>query len=184
MSNKFKTGIDPVEVMYKDDNAGGATLAIGSSAPDLVAFNGGTILTRAFDGNATSEQLFWGREINHDYAEGGDIQVHLHWCPTTANSGNVEWFVDYTIDRNNVGNLASGTLSVVDSADGTAWTPTVVEIGTIDGTNFKLGDQCAFRLYRVPNGTNDTYPDDAAIAHTFGYHYPINSVGSRQIITK
>ena len=170
--------------LYKDENFSSFSAGSAASAPDNIAWRGGSIYTKAFNGVSTNEQLFAGRELQHDYYEGTDLVFHIHWAPTTNDSGNVQWFIDYVIEREGSGPITSGTLSVVDAADGTAWEPTRINIGTVTGTNLLIGDQVGIRLYRVPGGTSDTYEHDAALAFTFGYHYRVNSLGSRTIGAK
>jgi len=176
--------IELAETVYKDENFSGFAAGATANVPDAVAWDSGTIYARAFDGNATTEQLFAGAELQHDYKEGTDLVFHIHWAPTTANSGNVKWQLTYTIERDNTGTIASGTLSAVDAADGTAWVPTRVDLGTVTGTSLQIGDQIQCRLFRDPSDGDDTYGDDAALAFTFGYHYEVNTLGSRQIGTK
>lgn len=173
-----------VESVYRDENFSGFATSPAVSAPDIISWDSGTIDVRAFDGNATTEQLMAGAEIQHDYKQGSDLIFHIHWAPTTAAAGNVKWQIDYTIERDDTGTVASGSLSAVDAADGTAWVPTRVNIGTVTGTSLLIGDQVGIRLYRDPSDVADTYSDDAALAFTFGYHYEVDTMGSRQIGTK
>jgi hypothetical protein len=189
---KFGTSVDNTEFLsdgtqvlngeatvWKDSNFGAISLGTGASAPDRIAWRGGDIQTRAFDGNAILEQVYWGDEIQHDYKDGTDLVVHIHWAPVNANAGDVKWFVDYTVEEG--GNISSGTLSVVSTAPGVAWQEQRVDIGTISGTGVTFGHQLGFRLYRDPSDAEDTYGSDAAISFTVGYHYEIDRIGSRNI---
>jgi hypothetical protein len=58
-----------------------------------------------------------------------------------------------------------------------------VDFPVIDGTNFTIGDQCVFRLFRDPKDAQDTYGSDAGI-FTAEFHYEIDSIGSRQMLIK
>lgn len=170
--------------VWKDENFSGFSAGAVANAPDNIAWDGGTIETKGFDGVATLEQLYANKELQHDYLEGSDLVFHIHWAPTTAGAGNVKWNIDYTIERDVTGTIAAGSLSVVDAASGTAWQPERVNIGTVNGANVLIADQIGIRLYRDPTDVQDTYGADAALAFTFGYHYELDTVGSRQITTK
>lgn len=186
---RLQTGTNKTFILnncvYRDENFSGFEAGATANEPDAIKWKGtSTIYTRGFDGSSTSEQLFAGAELQHDYQEGSDLIFHIHWCPTTAGSGSVKWNIDYTIERDNVGTMQSGTLSVVDSTDGVAWIARRINIGTILGTDLKIGDQIAIRLYRNPSDSEDTYTADAGLSFTFGYHYCVDSLGSRLISSK
>lgn len=167
--------------VYKDINIGSINLGMGASAPDLVAYNGTSIVMRAFDGNVTTEQLYGSTELQHDYKEGTDIVAHIHWCPTDTGTGNVIWYMDYVILENSVASAVT-PISVTVPASGVAWKETRADIDTISGAGLKIGAQIAFRLYRVPTGS-DTYAGDAMV-FTIGFHYQIDTIGSRGITDK
>lgn len=169
---------------WRDENFNGFATRPTASAPDDIAWRGGSILAKGFNGAATMEQLMAGAELQHDYYQGSDLIVHVHWAPVNANAGNVQWNADYTVERDEVGLIINGTLNVVDAASGTAWQSTRVDIGTIPGDDLLYGDQVGIRLYRDPTLPADTYGSDAALSFTFGYHYQVDGLGSREIGVK
>lgn len=168
---------------YRDIAMGLVAYPNGASAPDLVAWNGGTISVYAFNGAATSEQLFGTCEYNHEFAEDSDIYPHIHWAPTTTGAGNVKWNLTYVWDNPNEGPSAEATISVVAAASGVAWRPTVSGFPAISGAGKKIGSQIQFRLWRNPADAADTYGDDAAI-QTMGIHALVDASGSEGIFTK
>lgn len=162
---------------WNDINIGSIGLGTGASAPDNVAISSTSILVKAFDGNVTTEQLYGAVELLHGYKEGTDISPHIHWLPTTNGTGNVRWQLEYVIsDHDNPALVSSTTITVDSSATGIAWKETVSEFPDISGTNLKIGNQFAFRLFRVPTAPDD-YPSDAAVL-TVGIHYQQNTLGS------
>ena len=168
--------------VWKDDNIAVAIIPPGVSAPDLANFDTTTISVRVFDGGATLEQLSSGTEIQHDYKEGSDIVPHIHWCPTTAGAGDVVWFLEILIKTGTTVKY-SGTLLTSESATGTAWEEIRTNFPTLSIPTLTIGDQVIYRLYRDPTFSGDTYSDDAG-TFTFGFHYEIDTLGSRQITTK
>ena len=171
---------------WVDYNVGAVTLGTAASAPDNVAYNGTTIVMPAFDGGVTTEQMYGCIELNHDYKEGSDIFFHVHWCPTTANTGNVVWQLEYVILRTGFVSTAT-TVQVLDPASGVAWKLHKAELPRINGANLKMSDQFTFRLFRDPTynsgGIADTYPNDAVVA-TVGLHVQVDGFGSKQKFTK
>jgi hypothetical protein len=129
------------------------------------------------------EQVCGCREIQHDYKEGTNLTPHLHWYPTTNDAGNVVWQLEYVVVRGGTVVGSSTTISVTQAAGGVAWTQKRADFTEIDGSSFKIGDQIHFRLFRDYTHLSDTYGEDAAAA-TFGFHYQVDSLGSRQITTK
>lgn len=169
---------------YKDRNFSGVAAGNPAQSPDFVDFDTTGIKLAAFDGNATEESLHAGTEINHTYEEGTDPTFHVHWAATDNNAGNVKWQMEIIII--NGGTVRhSSTISAVQAATGTAWEEQRLNIGTLTGTTFTIGDQIGMRIFRDPADVADTYGSDAAITFTFGYHYKIDTpAGSRQITTK
>lgn len=171
--------------VWRDDNFSAVSLGVGASPPDSIALNGGAIYVKAFDGAAITEQLFFSTEYNHEAKNGADIVFHVHWSPTTAGAGNVKWQLTYqwvNVDGSFAG--AETTISVVQAAGGVAWSANKIAFPTVIGTGKTIGSQIVGRFFRDPTDAADTYAADAAITGTFGIHYELDTVGSRQILTK
>lgn len=158
-------------------------MGAGASAPDLVAINGGTIQYRAFDGNAITEQLFAGFEMNHNWAEGTPAGPHAHLNFTNAAAGNVKFFLTYTFDVEDSVDPVETTISAIVAAPGVQWANKYIIFPEIALPTIKIGSQFSCRIYRVPTDPQDTYGFDV-ILKTFGLHVLVNSLGSRQLSTK
>jgi hypothetical protein len=171
--------------LWKDENFDLASMSGASSLPDPVTLPGTSIQALAFDGNNTLEQVFGCKEINHDYKEGTVISPHVHWYPSTTATTNVKWNMEYYArNANQINTVISGTLSVIATASGGAYTQRMSVFPDLNlGALAKIGTQVHFRFYRNPADTDDTYPSDAVTA-TFGWHYQTNSRGSSQIGAK
>lgn len=169
---------------YNDINLGSVSLGTGAGAPDNVTISSSGLIVKGFDGNVTTEQIYGSVEILHSYQEGTDIIPHVHWMPTTANTGNVKWQLEYALFKNN-GTVTSTTttITVSSSANGLAWEGILAAFSIISGTNITIGDQLVFRFFRNPTDGADNYGDDAAV-NTIGFHFKQNTLGSRQISSK
>lgn len=152
-------------------------LATGAAAPDLVAFDGGSLKALAFDGNSTTEMLYGCFEMLHSYKEGSNVSIHVHWAPTTANTGNVKWQLEYSHVNVNGTFPSASTTSVVAAAGGTAYVHKLSAFPDFSGTGAQIGCVCNFRLFRDPSDAADTYPDDAALL-CIGIHFQRDTPGS------
>ena len=167
-------------LLWDDINFNGLSLAVGNSAPDLITLYGSNILGRAFDGNLTMEQLFSSEEVLHGYKEGTGINFHIHWRPTTANTGDVKWNIEFVWQNVETEFNPSmiQNISVISAASGSAWTSIVTGFDIVSGEGMEVGSQIEIRVYRDPSDIEDTYPDDAVLT-SVGIHYQIHSDGTR-----
>lgn len=171
--------------VYRDIIIPGNSLApTGAAAPDLINFINANLQVRGFDGGATTERLFGSCEMQHDYKEGSNIEIHVHWSPTTADAGSVVWQLYYTW-TNKHGTFAAPTLITFtpDAAGGTAWVHKFKSGGAISGAGKTIGSIFVFQLFRDPGATGDTYSADAALLDV-GIHYECDTTGSRERTSK
>jgi hypothetical protein len=169
--------------VYKDLNVSTAGLTpSGAAAPDLINFVNGNLQIYAFDGGVTTERLYGSIEINHDYKEGSNVEVHIHWAPTTAAAGNVKWQL-YISWANNGEDFKAPALHTVTAPAAGAWLSTYSSIAVLSGVGKTINSQFVFQIFRDPTDGADTYGADAALI-TVGIHYQCDTVGSRSPATK
>lgn len=171
--------------VWKDLNIGGVTLTRrASNQPDIVTIDSTNIVSYGFDGAGSgTEEAHGSFELQHDYKTNTDLVPHAHIYPTTADAGNIKFFLDYWVKINGV-SAVTGTTSFVQAAGGTAWEEIRVNFDdVIDGSTIVIGSQIHFRIYRDAGDEQDTYGADAVLG-TLGIHYEIDTIGSRQITTK
>lgn len=170
---------------YYDFNFDVASLRSGASAPDLIKLNATNIFVASFDGANTLEQVDFVIEMNHNWAEGTTVYPHVHWYPSTANTGNVIWYLEYCFvdPASATGGASSTTINTgAIAAGGIAWANKFTNFPAIALPGYSIGTQAHFRFYRDPTGS-DTYPNDAAVA-TIGLHVLLDSLGSREVSVK
>jgi hypothetical protein len=171
-------------VLWNDINHPAASLSLGATAPDSInILASGNIKSRGFDGNVTAESLHGSAEILHGWLEESDIHIHAHWMPTTANAGDVQWNLEYSWQNIDGTFPNPTTISVVDTASGTAWDHLFAPFPAISGTGKGINSALVYRFYRDPILVGDTYPNDAALIQ-IGIHYQIDVYGSRDIAVK
>ena len=172
--------------VWDDINMGSALLTKpAASAPDTDQFKdeGGNdtgIETYAFAPGEKVSGLF---EIPHAYKEGSDVIPHVHFQIIDAPTGTdkVKWQLIYTVAK--LGETLDATTTIVVEQDvDTQYEFHSTAFAAITGTNFNIEDQFLFQLSRVTASATE-FAGDALIA-TFGLHYEIDTVGSRQTLTK
>lgn len=168
---------------WDDLNAAAISLGTAASAPDPVNIASTGIPGRGFDGNATTEQLFWITEIPHSYREGTAIELHAHWTPATTGTGTVIWRADYFwVNRNGTFSTATTITVTHNIAADSQWDEITTNFALIAGTGMHYGSRFGCRFYRDP-GT-DTYTGDAVLTN-LGLHFQTDTPGgSAEIDTK
>jgi hypothetical protein len=161
-----------------------SALAPGATPADPIIYgSSGAVRIRGFDGAAAVESMDFTAQLPHGYKEGTDLEPHVHWCPTTANSGNVVWRLDYYwLDINGVIPVLAQIATTPQAAGGTAWKHLLADLPVISGVGKTISSMLMCRIWRDPTGT-DTYPDDAGLLEV-DFHYQLDSVGSRLELTK
>lgn len=166
--------------VWRDENFSGAVSAIGPNAPSLVSWDTSSILIPSFPHNLTKE-LNLLREIDHAAKQGADIVVHMHLFPSDTNLGTAKFFCEYYI-KNDGQPAVTGTLNATKDMSGIAWEELRLDLGTISSALLNQGTQIGLRLYRLSTDPG-TYTHPVAVS-TWGYHYQLDTVGSRQITAK
>lgn len=170
--------------VWNDINLPAANLRPGATPPNWAnVFASGGIYGYTFNPSIANDELHSSGEILHDYKEGTDLHLHVHWMATTANAGVVRWGLEYVWCNVGDTSAAPATIYVNATASGTAWKHQLTSFPTISGTGKHIGSMFAFRIFRAATDAADTYPDTAYLPQV-GIHYEIDTVGSREMTTK
>lgn len=157
----------------------------GTFEPDIDVTLGGTLL---YDGGRT-EVAGLVCQFSHAWAEGTDIEPHVHWAKTTSASGNVLWRMEYR--WSSIGEVMDSswtTLDVTTTVSGTPDTDTaekhlISEFGTIDCTGKSISDMMIIQISRIGGDASDTYAADARLLE-FDIHFQRDFPGSFQEFIK
>jgi hypothetical protein len=180
-------------IAYRDEYPAILIVASGAAAPDSVGVTIGGVARQmySFDGNNTQERLSGSFEIPHDYAYGKEIEVHVHFRPSTTGTGNVKWFFDYEKSGVNLSGATTiispvekTTISAICSI-GTAsqYAHYVFSIGNLPDTDYHIGEKIGFNIRRNPSDGDDTYGADVLLEQ-ISLHVPVDTAGSRQVYVK
>ena len=172
--------------VFKDINMGAAVLTRPAvSQPDEVNFvdEAGADTGIASLGFAVGEKVSGNFELQHDYKEGTDLVFHVHWQGSAAPTGTdkVKWQLTYTVAQLDA-TLDATTTIVIETDFDTQYEFKASPFPTITGTNFNIENQFLFTLERIAASAAE-YGGDAIVA-TVGIHYEVDTVGSRQVLTK
>lgn len=169
---------------------------------DFTATAGAGVPTRnTLVGNIVKDQFavndalqYMSTELLHDWKEGSDMQIHIHWATGGLNDTTVrgvKWEVEYTVCNP----LESGVSPTVFTAAATQSlevsipaaqpdrTHRVSTIYTIPGSTLKIGAQLLMRLKRIASVTNPAPAADPFVI-SFGVHFEADTLGSRSVSTK
>jgi len=136
----------------------------------------GTLLFSASATNSIAGQC----QLPHAWKEGSSLSPHVHWCPTSTDTGNVYWRLEYQVsDINGTFPGAYTTLNVLDAGDGITNKHQVIDFANIDMTGSTLSCMLLWKLSRIGGDVTDTYASTARFLE-FDIHYQIDGNGSRQ----
>lgn len=151
----------------------------GTTPPAFVVFQD-SIYALQFT-NAQTDIVYGAFEIPHSYKEGTDLELHIHWSPSTTNTGNCVFNFAYTFAANGGTFGAEATKTLTQAGSGVVNKHQYVSANTlISGVGIGIGSIIAFALSRP---TGDAFTGDAFL-HSIGIHYRSDTLGSRLISSK
>jgi hypothetical protein len=173
-------------LVYDDINMPFATGRTSSSnAPGWATVSG---LHGAFRFAVNDYIQVGARELEHDWAEATEIEIHVHWMPFASDTTDraVRWECSYmAADMNSVFS-APQTLSA--EATIPANTPALMHlyttIGTIKVPARHIGAYISTVIRRVAATGGLSAPSENPFGIALGIHYQIDSLGSRSISGK
>jgi hypothetical protein len=164
------------KTVYKDQFVDGMSLKGGAADPPTFALFAGGIWSSKFVDAATNAS-HGTIELQHDYKDGTDLEVHLHWSPTTTHTGNCRWGFEYC--KSNMNAVFSATTEVVahQAGSGSVGMHQYLTLATISGVGLTKGAVIVFRVYRGGANATDTFVGDAFL-HRVAVHYAVDKIGS------
>lgn len=159
----------------------GTPKATGAGNPTLTTWNGNL---KGYTYAVNDAHDFDPQEFAHDGKQGSTATFHIHWISRT-NVGairTVKWQIEYAQANFNGIFPATTTVSVEVSipASTTALTHYITDITTF--TTLNIASQMFIQLKRI--ASSGTEPADDPVVIGVHYHYEVDTVGSRGILTK
>ena len=141
-----------------------------NTAPNIVNVVDANMLSYGFAGTGgATENLGFSVDMQHDYVNGTDITLHIHWLPNDATAGNVQWKIAYQWVENGAVWPAATLVNRVTAAAGVAYTDQRTDF-VISGTGHTYNSRLKIKLSRTAADANDTY-NGIAIFIAMGLHY-------------
>jgi hypothetical protein len=139
----------------------------------------------SFAGNSTNN-MYFEMQMPHSWA-GTTIYPHVHWSPTTTNTGTVRWLMEYTWCNVN-STFGASSVFTMDSVVSVSsqWNNIIAPSGdgiTPSASQNAISSIMIGRIYRAGGGTGDTYANAAALL-SIDFHFEIDTMGSRDTTTK
>ena len=134
-----------------------AQLNPGLTKPDYDTTNAGLL----FD-PAAIEYIYIIAQMPHDWVAASTIYPHVHWMPTSTNTGDVIWNMAYK--WTNIGDTDAGgatNLPVTQAGGGTALNHQVADMSGIAGTGKTSSSILSIVFSRNATAAGDTYTGDA-----------------------
>ena len=168
-------------IAWDDQQVDIGSVGLGSSAPTWVAYKGGKVLSFS----ATQDNgINFTSQLTHKYAQGEDIEFHIHLAYPDANVGNSKWTLTYSWANIGVAFPTETSVSkVISSALLTDGHQLGELVATIDGTGKNISSALICSLTREGTDGTDTYAS-ATYLVALDFHVPVNSIGSDQESSK
>lgn len=145
------------------------------NAPTLGAMRGGILAWQFFPNELTEAHSAF--HVDHDYALGTKLYLHVHWVCPTANVGTVRWGFEYTVAKGHQQQAfpITTTVYVEQTTNGTPYMHYVGEVSeanAIDGAALVIEPDTVImcRLFRDGAHVNDTL-DDTVFGIFLDLHY-------------
>lgn len=149
-----------------------------NSEPELEEWIDGIFAYHFEADNGADESLHFSAQIPHDWKEGSALHPHLHWAPTTTDTGGVVWEFEYILASVDETFPAAATSSqVTTAAIGTADHHQVTKFDVMEMDGERISAMILCRLTRLGANDADTFTGDA-VALEFDFHYQRDSNGS------
>jgi hypothetical protein len=154
---------------------------VGAGNPTLTTYNGNM---RGFSFSVNDAHDFDPQEMTHDAKVGSTATWHIHWL-SQVNDGTdrtVKWELEYAIEP------ASGALPTPTTINGEFTIPAGTAANTVQRNDLgtfvipAIARLAYARLKRI--ASSGTEPSVDPILSALHFHYEIDTVGSREILTK
>jgi hypothetical protein len=142
---------------------------------------GDGINAHGFDADADStEALHFIAQTPHKRKSGSSIEAHVHWGPSSTNTGSVRWRLVYSLTSINRVFSTTDTLWVTQAAAGATNTHQLADFGYLVGSSeLGISSLIVGNLVRVGEDAADTYTG-TAYGYELDFHYEIDSPGSEE----
>lgn len=117
-------------------------------------------------------------QLSHKYKNGSDLECHLHWSPSSTNTGDVNFSLEYSIKPLGATyTLPYTKISAKQAGSGTAMKSQIFSFPDINGSGLGASSVLVGKLMRESASTTDTFTGDAYVTY-FDCHYEQDKLGT------
>jgi hypothetical protein len=168
---------------------------VGNTDPTLVAYTptGSGTATMLYE-FAKNDVAYFVAQVPHNYKEGTDITVHVHWTPgsrgTEEGTNLVGWKVLYAWTNIDAAFPAMQTADLSDACTSTDDAHLITPEVTLNGHTVPktISSMLICQVTRTDTNGDDTWASSTTgqlpLILEVDFHYQIDTLGSRQILTK
>jgi len=127
-----------------------------------------------------TQELFFTAQIPHSWAEGTEIEPHVHYIRPVKDTGTVVWGLEYTWENMNEVFGKTTTIYTYDPFNSNANDQIYQSFGLQDGTGKKVSSMLVCRIFRDASNPKDTYAHEIGLLEV-DFHVKNNSLGSSNI---
>lgn len=136
-----------------------------------------------FDHTAINS-VYFNIQLPHSYKEESALTPHIHFIPTTNNTGTIRMHLDYEWQDIDSSFSAVTTIYKIFTIDANSMNKHILmNFPVINGTGKHISSMLSCKLYRQATDVSDTYPDDIGLLE-FDVHYKMDTLGSASITSK
>ena len=171
---------DDITVDVQASRVGGTSPSFAKLTDDGAGSLG--IYANRFNGGANND-IYFGLQLPHAWAQGTVIHPHLHWCPETniANGETVHWVLEWTwcnIDGVVGASTVNSTVAYTSSGTTAAKTHILTELDDMVGTGKTVSSLVYGRIQRQSQGAGaDTFAGNVFLL-AFDIHVQKDAHGS------
>ena len=128
------------------------------------------------------QELFFTAQLPHTWAEGTQIEPHIHYFRPDSDTGTVVWGLEFSWC--NMGETFPDTRVVYSNDSKAAVSPgtqVYSSFGMIDGSGKRISSMLVCRVFRAADDPRDTYPHEVGLLE-IDFHILNSSLGSSGIL--
>lgn len=165
----------------------------GVADPSIVAVTpGGGAITSYLYQFAVNNLASFTVQLPHSYKAGENIYAHVHWTPgangVSESGSTVGWKLDYSWASINNVFPTMLTADLSDTCNGIDWRHEMSPEVALTGTSKGISSMLICNIKRTDTGGDDTWAGtssgDLPLLLEIDFHFPIDTMGSRQISAK
>lgn len=117
-------------------------------------------------------------QLPHSYKNGSDIECHVHWAPSSTNTGDVNFSLQYSfVPFGGTYSLPYKQISTKQAGSGVAMKSQIMSFPDINGSGMTASGVLVGKLMRESASLSDSFTGDAYVTY-FDCHFEQDKLGT------